>query len=83
VTEPFTIMLWGITEDSIAQWLSVGDSTQPGVLTGMAASPGIAEGAARVISSPAQIDQVRDGGILVAPLTAPSWARSSERSRPL
>ena len=31
-------------------------------------------GLARVISSPAQIDQVRDGEILVAPLTAPSWA---------
>ena len=74
MTEPFTIMLWGITEDSIAQWLSVGDGAQPGVLTGMAASPGVVEGAARVISSPAQIDQVRDGEILVAPLTAPSWA---------
>jgi pyruvate,water dikinase len=74
VTEPFTIMLWGITEDSIAQWLSVGDGAESGVLTGMAASPGVVEGAARVISSPAQIDQVRDGEILVAPLTAPSWA---------
>ena len=74
VTEPFTIMLWGITEDSIAQWLSVGDGAEPGVLTGMAASPGVAEGLARVISSPAQIDQVRNGEILVAPLTAPSWA---------
>ena len=40
----------------------------------MAASPGIAEGPARVVSSPAQIGQVRDGEILVAPLTAPSWA---------
>ena len=74
VTEPFTIMLWGITEDSIAQWLSVGGGDEPGVLTGMAASPGIAEGPARVVSSPAQIGQVRDGEILVAPLTAPSWA---------
>ena len=40
----------------------------------MAASPGVAEGPARVIASPAQIDEVRDGEILVAPLTAPSWA---------
>ena len=64
----------GITEDSIAQWLSVGGGDEPGVLTGMAASPGVAEGPARVVSSPAQIDQVRDGEILVAPLTAPSWA---------
>jgi pyruvate,water dikinase len=74
VTEPFTIMLWGITEESIAQWLGAGSDDGPGELTGMAASPGVAEGPARVISGPAQIDQVRDGEILVAPLTAPSWA---------
>ncbi len=74
VTEPFTIMLWGITEKSIARWLGVGNDDEQGELTGMAASPGVAEGLARVISSPAQIDQVRDGEILVTPLTAPSWA---------
>jgi pyruvate,water dikinase len=73
VTEPFTIMLWGITEESIAQWLGVGRGERPGELVGMAASPGVAEGPARVIASPAQIDQVREGEILVAPLTVPSW----------
>lgn len=74
VTEPFTIMLWGITEESIAQWLSIGSDEHSGELTGMAASPGVAEGPARVITSPAQMDQVQEGEILVAPLTAPSWA---------
>jgi pyruvate,water dikinase len=74
VTEPFTIMLWGITEESIAQWIGAGRDDGPAELTGMAASPGVAEGPARVISSLAQMDQVRDGEILVAPLTAPSWA---------
>jgi pyruvate,water dikinase len=74
VTEPFTIMLWGITEESIAQWLGAGSDDEPDELRGMAASPGVAEGPARVIASPAQIDEVRDGEILVAPLTAPSWA---------
>jgi pyruvate,water dikinase len=74
VTEPFTIMLWGITEESITQWLGTGTGDQQGELTGMAASPGVAEGPARVISSPGQIDELRDGEILVAPLTAPSWA---------
>lgn len=74
VTEPFTIMLWGITRESIAQWISAGSDDQQSELTGMAASPGIAEGPARVISGPAQITQVRDGDILVTPLTAPSWA---------
>ena len=74
VTEPFTIMLWGITEESIAQWLGAGSDDEPDELRGMAASPGVAEGPARVIASPAQINEVREGEILVAPLTAPSWA---------
>ncbi|MDN5860057.1 MAG: PEP-utilizing protein mobile subunit [Pseudonocardia sp.] len=73
VTEPFTIMLWGITNDSIDTWLSAGDGATGG-LTGMAASPGLVEGPARVILGPSQINEVQDGEILVAPLTAPSWA---------
>jgi pyruvate,water dikinase len=73
VTEPFTIMLWGITQESIAQWLAAGDEPRAD-LTGMPASPGVAEGPARVITSPAQIGQVQQGEVLVAPLTAPSWA---------
>ena len=72
VTEPFTIMLWGITSDSIGQWLGGPDDS--GGLSGFAASPGIAEGPARVIQTAAQIGEVQDGEILVAPLTAPSWA---------
>jgi pyruvate,water dikinase len=51
----------------------VGDEPQAD-LTGMPASPGVAEGPARVITSPAQIGQVQQGEVLVAPLTAPSWA---------
>jgi pyruvate,water dikinase len=72
VTEPFTIMLWGITTDSVRIWLgSEGDTAD---LTGMAASPGTAEGPARIVSNPDDIGEVQDGDILVAPITAPSWA---------
>jgi len=39
----------------------------------MAASSGIAEGPARVISSSDQLSEVQVGDILVAPVTAPSW----------
>ena len=39
----------------------------------MAASPGIAEGIARVLVSADQLDEVQDGEILVATITAPSW----------
>ena len=72
VSEPFTIMLWGITTDSIDLWLNPDDES--GAITGMAASPGVAEGPARVVFSAEDIGDVQEGEILVAPITAPSWA---------
>ena len=73
ITEPFTVLLWGITSDSVTSWLGGGDAKE-GELRGMAASPGLVEGPARVIFSPDQISEIQQGEILVAPLTAPSWA---------
>jgi pyruvate,water dikinase len=72
ITEPFTIMLWGITSERIEQWLS--GAAQTGTLTGMAASPGEVEGLARVVFNAADLDQIQDGEILVTQVTAPSWA---------
>jgi pyruvate, water dikinase len=72
ITEPFTIMLWGITSDSIKRW--VGAEEEDGGLRGMAASPGIVEGVARVLRSPDQLGELEKGEILVTPVTAPSWA---------
>src|SRR5262249_40624818 len=40
VTEPFTIMLYGITTERVGEWLSGGGNA--GELSGMAASPGVA-----------------------------------------
>ncbi|HEV7205384.1 MAG TPA: PEP-utilizing enzyme [Jatrophihabitans sp.] len=73
ITEPFTVMLWGVTSESVKQWLGGGESDD-GSLHGFAASPGVAEGPARVIFSADGIADLQDGEILVAPLTAPSWA---------
>ncbi len=72
ITEPFTIMLWGITSESIQNWLGADEAGN--MLTGMAASPGLVEGLARVISSPDQLGEIQQGEILVTPVTAPSWA---------
>ena len=73
ITEPFTIMLWGITSDSVQTWLgSEGDDGDG--LTGMAASPGVAEGKARLVFKAEDVGDIEDGEILVAPITAPSWA---------
>ncbi|MCH8984398.1 MAG: hypothetical protein IH943_09930 [Acidobacteria bacterium] len=74
VTEPFTIMLWGITSDSIKMWLGSDGSEGSGDLSGFAASPGVVEGIARVLSSADEIGDIQEGEILVAPITAPSWA---------
>jgi len=72
ITEPFTIMLWGITTDGVAKWLSGADDS--GKVTGMAASPGTVEGLARIIRHADELDQIQEGEIMVAPITAPSWA---------
>jgi pyruvate,water dikinase len=74
VSEPLTIMLWGITPETVERWLDqaegVGSKTELG---GFAAAPGIAEGRARIVLTPDELDQVQDGEILVAPVTNTSW----------
>ncbi len=73
ITEPMTIMLFGITTERVQEWLGSGD-TDEDVLTGFAGSPGFAEGPARVVLSPDGLGELQQGEILVAPSTSPSWA---------
>lgn len=42
-------------------------------LIGVSGSPGVVEGVARVIMSPAQMGEVQEGEILVAPITDSTW----------
>ena len=72
ITEPFTIMLWGITSESVERWLS--SKTNESHFKGMAGSPGIVEGIARVLRGPEELNKLQKGDILVTPVTAPSWA---------
>ncbi len=76
ITEPFTIMLWGIVSESIANWLEVSSSGLSAgmAINGHAASPGKVEGVARVVLSVEELDDVEDGEIVVCPIIAPSWA---------
>jgi pyruvate,water dikinase len=75
LTEPFTVMLWGVTNDTLDRWRAASDGDgDRSVLHGVAASAGVAEGPARVILSPSQLDEVQAGEVLVCPITAPSWA---------
>ncbi|MFE7216379.1 PEP-utilizing enzyme [Streptomyces sp. NPDC001698] len=73
ITEPFTMMLYGITTEQVQQWLAGDEGGDDTAITGMAASPGVVEGIARVISSADQLGEVQEGEILVATITAPSW----------
>ena len=72
MTDPIMIMLWGVTDERVQDWLS-SDGEGGGALTGCPASPGVAEGFARVLIRVDQIGELRDGEILVAPVTSPSW----------
>lgn len=72
ITEPFTQMLWGITTEQVQSWLA-GDDGDDGSIKGMAASPGVVEGRARVVYHADDLGQVQEGDILVATITAPSW----------
>ncbi|MGC8491999.1 MAG: PEP-utilizing enzyme [Syntrophobacteraceae bacterium] len=82
ITEPFTIVLWGITNESMSAWAKLREIEDPSKvkeLTGFAGSPGDFEGVARVCRSVKEIDQLQDGEILVAPTTSPSWAPAFQK----
>jgi pyruvate,water dikinase len=49
------------------------DPSDRAIVSGTPASPGRATGSVRVIRGPDQFDELQDGEILVAPLTAPAW----------
>jgi pyruvate,water dikinase len=73
ITEPLTIMLWGITQETVEEWLG-GSSDDSTTLKGVAASGGIVRGKARVVTTSADLPAVEAGEILVCRITAPSWA---------
>jgi phosphohistidine swiveling domain-containing protein len=71
ITEPITVMLWGITTERVEDWLS--SKNRSPALTGTPASSGVAEGRARVILGGEGLDRLEDGEILVAQTTSTSW----------
>jgi pyruvate,water dikinase len=72
VLDPALIMLWGVTTQRVHEWARSGDGGAE--LSGTAASPGTAEGVARVVRTVSEIAEVRDGEILVCSITSPAWA---------
>lgn len=52
----------------------------PPIVTGMAASPGIAVGPARIVPDVSQIGMVKKGDVLVTAMTAPDWGPAMKRA---
>jgi pyruvate,water dikinase len=69
-------MLWGITTDTVGEWLKGSDTgaQDRNELKGFAASAGVAEGPARVLKLLEDVVEMQTGEIMVAPCTNPSWA---------
>src|ERR1700733_12067771 len=72
ITDPMTIMLWGVTTERVHEWARQTDGGSE--LNGAAAAPGVVEGIARVVASVDEIADVQDGEILVCGSTSPAWA---------
>ena len=72
ITDPTVQLLWGVTADRLREW-AAGAEAGDGV-HGYPASPGVAEGVARVVRDVNEIGTVQQGEVLVCPVTAPSWA---------
>jgi pyruvate,water dikinase len=70
LNDPAVRMLWGVTQERIESWLNPSADE----IVGVAASSGVVEGVARVLQEVAEIGDLREGEILVCPVTAPSWA---------
>jgi pyruvate,water dikinase len=73
VTDPFAVMNYGVTTERVADWLGTSDGSA-NVLTGGPGSLGVVEGRVRVLRSELDLPSLQAGEILVAPITAPSWA---------
>jgi len=73
IEDPALQMLWGITTETLHGWASRVDNSHENELRGYAASPGVVEGVARVLRSITDFGEIREGDILVCPITHPSW----------
>ncbi len=79
-TDPVTAMLFGVTSERVREWLASSSGSRSGALSGVPGSAGVAEGPARVIHDPDQLDELEEGEVLVAPSTSTSWTPAFGRS---
>jgi rifampicin phosphotransferase len=67
--DPFFIAI----VDKMLGFLPIEPSTDPSILTGVAASPGTAQGTAKVVRSLVEASKLQQGDIMVCEMTVPTW----------
>ncbi|MGW5922201.1 phosphoenolpyruvate synthase [Nocardia fluminea] len=78
--------LWIVQARPITTPTDATTSSHPGavrgeaLIQGIGAAPGVASGLVRVLASPEQGDRLRDGEVLVAPMTNPDWLPTLSRA---
>ena len=72
VTEPFTIMLYGITSEAVSGWLNAGVD---GGVTSAAwpRRPALWRASRASSAGPSELSEIQEGEVLVTRITAPSW----------
>jgi pyruvate, water dikinase len=73
LNDPAVRMLWGVTAQTLEAWSQASDAIDEKEVHGYAASSGVVEGIARVLRDVNDIGEIREGEILICPVTAPSW----------
>ncbi len=69
VNDPFFVAL----VDKMLGLLPIEPSTEAGVINGVAASPGLVQGTAKVVRTLAEASKLRQGDIMVCEMTVPTW----------
>ena len=67
--DPFFIAI----VDKMLGFLPLEPSTDPSVITGVAASPGTAQGTAKVVRTLVEASKLQQGDIMVCEMTVPTW----------
>ncbi|CAN7538586.1 PEP-utilizing enzyme [Microbacterium foliorum] len=73
VTDPFAVMNYGVTTERVLDWLGASDADS-NALSGIPGGPGVYEGPVRVLRTEKDVATIEPGEVLVAAITAPSWA---------
>lgn len=67
------------TTNKLSNQVASNEVTAP-VLKGISASPGIGTGVVKILKSPKEIDKIKSGDVLVAPMTSPDYVPAMKKA---